>query len=81
MMTNIKTKILNFFNHGIDNETMEAVDIALMNVNKKQRKGLFKKIKSAQKTNPNKLKLVLSELSSNKRSLYFLDGFISGGSR
>lgn len=75
----IKTKILNFFNYGLDRETVKIADIALIHVTKKQRRRFLKKIRFSQKLNPNKLKVVLLQVSQKKKSLHFLDGFVRAG--
>ncbi len=73
----IKTKILSFFNLDGNNDLNKLTDIALIGVSKPQRKYFLKKIKLSVKSNPDKLKSILLNVSQNKASIDYLAGFIS----
>ncbi len=75
----IKSKVLSFFNYGIDKETMEMVTPVLAHVSKDQRKLFLKRVRSSQKLNPDLLKNVLTDVSDKKKPLHFLDGFLNAG--
>lgn len=88
----IKSKVLSFFNygidkddtettdtHGIDKETLCLVNPVLAHVNKDHRKLFLKRVRSSQKLNPDLLKNVLIYIATKKKPLHFLDGFLIVG--
>ncbi len=75
----IKSKVLSFFNYGIDKKTMKMVTPVLAHVNKDHRNLFLKKVRSSQKLNPDLLKNVLTDVSAKKKPLHFLDGFLRVG--